>query len=152
MHLSFDMRAGLIISMASIYDSEKNEYRRVMYRGFISELFIPYMDLTEEWYFRTFFDSGENGFGLSVVPLVPLKDCPEHAVFMDAYFTSSDGTPARTPNAFCVFEKNAGDIMWRHTELGILHKTASFVQKLLFFSCFFFMVSRCSYIELVLCR
>ncbi|KAH6808869.1 amine oxidase 1 [Perilla frutescens var. frutescens] len=122
MHLSFDMRAGLIISMASIFDAEKEEQRRVMYRGFISELFIPYMDLTEEWYYRTFFDAGENGFGLCVVPLVPFKDCPENAVFMDAYFTTQDGTPSRAPNAFCIFQKSAGNIMWRHTELGIPEK------------------------------
>lgn len=125
MHVSFDMRAGLVISMASIYDSEKDEQRRVMYRGFVSEVFIPYMDLTEEWYYRTFFDSGELGFGVAAVPLVPLKDCPKNAVFVDAYFTSGDGTPARIPNAFCIFEKHAGDVMWRHTELGIIGKTAS---------------------------
>ncbi|XP_042052097.1 primary amine oxidase-like [Salvia splendens] len=128
MHVSFDMRAGLVISMASIYDNERDEQRRVMYRGFVSEVFIPYMDLTEEWYYRTFFDSGELGFGVAAVPLVPLKDCPKNAVFMDAYFTSGDGTPARTPNAFCIFEKHAGDVMWRHTELGILGKTITEVR------------------------
>ncbi|KAG8370194.1 hypothetical protein BUALT_Bualt14G0091800 [Buddleja alternifolia] len=85
----------------------------------LAELFVPYMDLTEEWYYRTFFDADEYGFGLCAVPLVSLRDCPENAVFMDGYFTSQDGTPGRIPNVLCVFEKKGGDILWRHTEMGI---------------------------------
>ncbi|KAL0454961.1 UNVERIFIED_CONTAM: Primary amine oxidase [Sesamum latifolium] len=115
-HVAFDMRSGPVISLASIYDHNEDEYRRVMYRGFISELFVPYMDLTEEWYYRTFMDAGENGFGQSAVPLQPLRDCPENAMFLDGYFTAQDGTPAKISNVFCLFERYAGDIMWRHTE------------------------------------
>ncbi|CAI9770970.1 unnamed protein product [Fraxinus pennsylvanica] len=121
-HLAFDMRAGLVISLVSIYDPEKDENRRVMYRGFISELFVPYMDLTQEWYYRTFFDAGEYGFGLCAVPLEPLRDCPENAVFMDGYFSGQDGTPGKISNVFCIFERYSGDIMWRHTETGISGK------------------------------
>ncbi|XVF28865.1 hypothetical protein REPUB_Repub15cG0069100 [Reevesia pubescens] len=118
-HLSFDARAGPIISLASVYDTEKQRFRRVMYRGFLSELFVPYMDLTEEWYYRTFFDAGEYGYGLCGVPLEPLRDCPANAVFMGAFVAGQDGMPIQMPNVFCIFERNAGDVMWRHTETMI---------------------------------
>ncbi|CAL9169808.1 unnamed protein product, partial [Musa hybrid cultivar] len=117
-HLGFDVRAGTVISVASVKDSEVGTPRRVLHRGFVSELFIPYMDPSEEWYYKTFFDAGENGFGLSAAPLEPNADCPANAAFMDAHFAGRDGAPVRIPNALCVFELYAGDASWRHTEFG----------------------------------
>ncbi|XXG56451.1 hypothetical protein AAC387_Pa03g3859 [Persea americana] len=118
-HLGFDARVGPIISLASIYDLDKDEYRSILYRGYISELFVPYMDLADEWYHRTFFDSGEYGFGLSAVSLEPTTDCPSNAVFIDVYLADQSSNPVKMSNIFCVFERSAGDIMWRHTETGI---------------------------------
>ncbi|KAK2404895.1 primary amine oxidase [Trifolium repens] len=118
-HVGFDIHSGPIISLASIYDLEKQKYREVLYKGFISEVFVPYQDPSEEWYYTTYFDCGEYGFGQSMSSLQPLTDCPANAVFLDAYYSGSDGVPVKIANAFCIFEKYAGDIMWRHTEIAI---------------------------------
>ncbi|WOL15213.1 hypothetical protein Cni_G23994 [Canna indica] len=117
-HLGYDVRAGTVISLASVKDSDKGIFRRVLYRGFLSELFVPYMDPSEEWYFKTFFDAGEFGFGLFGVSLKPTTDCPANAAFIDAYVAGPDGKPIILSNAVCVFERYAGDVSWRHTEYG----------------------------------
>ncbi|XP_027332827.1 primary amine oxidase-like [Abrus precatorius] len=117
-HIGFDPRAGLVISLASIYDLEKHKSRRVLYKGYISELFVPYQDPTDDFYYKTFFDSGEFGFGLSTVSLVPNRDCPSNAKFLDVYVHNADGSPRLIEKAVCVFEQY-GNIMWRHTEAGI---------------------------------
>lgn len=87
-----------------------------MYKGFVSELFVPYMDPSEAWYFKTYMDAGEYGFGLQAMPLEPLNDCPRNAVYMDGIFAAADGTPYVRENMICVFESYAGDIAWRHSE------------------------------------
>ncbi|GLJ45541.1 hypothetical protein SUGI_0958730 [Cryptomeria japonica] len=117
-HVGFDLRAGPVISTADVYDPEKGRFRSVMYRGFVSELFVPYMDPSQEWYFKTYFDAGEYGLGLFSFTLQPLNDCPRYAYYMDAVYAGGDGKPIVKENVFCVFERYAGDIAWTHTEIG----------------------------------
>ncbi|KAK8607780.1 hypothetical protein V6N13_046387 [Hibiscus sabdariffa] len=119
-HLKADQRAGLVISRAMVRDSENGELRNVMYKGFSSELFVPYMDLEESWYFKSFMDAGEFGLGMSALPLVPLNDCPRYSYYMDGVFAASNGKPYVQPNMICLFERYAGDISWRHSESQLL--------------------------------
>lgn len=118
-HLGFDARVGPVISLASIYDVDMDKYRSVLYKGYLSELFVPYMDVSDEWYYRTFFYAGEHGLGLCAVPLEPTGDCPSNAIFLDGYVAGQSGNPIKLSNIFCVFERSAGDIMWHHTETEI---------------------------------
>ncbi|KAJ0105897.1 hypothetical protein Patl1_18613 [Pistacia atlantica] len=48
-HLKADQQAGMVISRATVQDSESGELRSVMYKGFSSELSVPYMDPDEHW-------------------------------------------------------------------------------------------------------
>ncbi|XP_027904423.1 primary amine oxidase-like [Vigna unguiculata] len=116
-HLRPDPRAGIIISQVKVRDPDTLMLRNVMYKGFVSELFVPYMDPTEDWYFRTYIDAGE--YGLQSMPLNPLNDCPRNAYYMDGVFASYDGTPYLQPNMICIFESYAGDIAWRHAEAPV---------------------------------
>lgn len=118
-HLKPDPRAGVIISQAAIKDPDTGKLRRVLYKGFTSELFVPYMDPSDAWYFKTYMDAGEYGFGLTAMSLDPLNDCPRNAYYMDGVMAKDDGTPYVRPNMVCIFERYEGDIAWRHTECPI---------------------------------
>jgi primary-amine oxidase len=130
-HVGFDMRAGTVISLASVHDADADaggarRRRQVLYRGFVSEIFVPYMDPVEEWYYRTFLDAGEYGLGLWAFPLQPGGDCPANAAYLDGHYSGQDGRPVEARNMICVFERYSGDVAWRHTEAGFPNQLVIF--------------------------
>jgi primary-amine oxidase len=110
-----DRRVGLIVSNVRYSDGDK--LRSILYQGSLSEIFVPYMDPSESWYRWTFLDAGEyaDGFGS---PLQPGADCPERALFFDQVYANSLGIPQRRSRAACLFERDSGDIAWRHEGLS----------------------------------
>lgn len=114
-HLRLDRRFGPVISLARW--AEPAGERMVLYQGHASEMFVPYMDASEAWYFRSYMDIGEYGFGALSSTLQAGTDCPAHAAFLAATLPADDGTPLDLPGVLCVFERNTGNPAWRHAEL-----------------------------------
>jgi len=113
-HVRIDRRVGPVLSLVS-YDDHGTK-RPIAYQMSPSEMFVPFMDRTPTWSFKSYLDAGEYGLGLLASPLAPGRDCPRSARFEDATFTDDDGKPLRISRALCIFERNMGDPGWRHTD------------------------------------
>jgi primary-amine oxidase len=113
-HWRVDKRPGVVVSAVEARDG--NRWRSVLYQAHVSEVFVPYMDPDRGWYFRTYMDSGEYGFGIFLSPLRPGLDCPRHAKLFSATMHGDDGAPVESPAVVCIFERNIGDPAWRHFE------------------------------------
>ena len=113
-HLRADMRPGTVLSMVEARDGGR--WRSVAYQMHLSEIFVPYMDPDQSWYWRAYMDSGEYGFGNLMSPLRSGVDCPSYARFLAVTMPQDDGEPIQIPNAICLFERSIGDPAWRHYE------------------------------------
>ena len=110
-----DKRPGLVLSNIDVKDGD--DWRSVLYQAHLSEVFVPYMDPSEGWYWRTYMDSGEYGFGLFLTPLRKNVDCPAYATFLPAIVNDDAGNALEIPDAICIFERALGDPAWRHFEV-----------------------------------
>ncbi|MGH7806377.1 MAG: tyramine oxidase, partial [Candidatus Binatia bacterium] len=111
-HVRTDPRAGLVLSLVHYQDGER--LRSVLYQGALSEIFVPYSDPTIGWYFRTYLDAGEYGAGKLAVPLQEGIDCPPNAVYLADVLADDRGAPKMREKVTCLFEREAGDVAWRH--------------------------------------
>jgi primary-amine oxidase len=116
-HFRMDPRVGLVVSGVAFTDGGTE--RSVLYEGSLSELFVPYMDPDLGWYWRTYMDAGEFLAGVNSVTLQLGVDCPGNARYFDFAFADEAGRPQVNPRAACLFERDAGDVAWRHTESGV---------------------------------
>jgi primary-amine oxidase len=110
-HLRLDRRRGTIVSLARF------EGRSVLYQASLSEMWVPYMDPSSGWSFKSYFDSGEYGFGMFATPLVRGVDCPDYARLVDHAIALDDAEPVPYPDAICLFERPTMNPAWRHAEM-----------------------------------
>ena len=83
----------------------------------LSEVFVPYMDPDEGWYWRTYMDSGEYGFGNLSSPLRAGVDCPDYATFLPAPCRRTTANRSRSPMPSACSSAALGDPAWRHFEI-----------------------------------
>jgi primary-amine oxidase len=115
-HFRIDRRIGMVVNNVAYQDGDR--LRSILYEGSLSEMFIPYMDPSEGWFARTFFDAGETNDGFSS-SLEVGADCPENAVYFDQVYADLKLTPNLKQRAACLFEQPSGYPAWRHDEVTV---------------------------------
>jgi primary-amine oxidase len=115
-HVRPDHRVGLVISAVTYQDGE--DIRPVLYQGHLSEIFVPYMDPAFSWYHRNFLDAGEFTAGGLTKPLMAGLDCPENTLYLDGLIAGDNGRPRSVPRMVGIFERETGDMAWRHHTSG----------------------------------
>ncbi|MEM7253751.1 MAG: tyramine oxidase [Pseudomonadota bacterium] len=113
-HFRVNKRAGTVLSLIDVKDQDR--WRPVIYQIHLAEVFVPYMDASQGWHWRSFMDAGEFGFGATLSPLTRGSDCPADATFLPATVSDDEGYPYEVPRAICLFERSTGDPGWRHFE------------------------------------
>jgi len=111
-HVRMDPHVGIVVSTVRFSDAGKS--RSIMYEGHLSEIFVPYMDPSPGWYFRTYMDAGEYGAGKLASTLQPGADCPANAYYFNDWLADDHGVPQARERIACLFEREAGGIAWRH--------------------------------------
>jgi primary-amine oxidase len=111
-HVRPDQRVGTVVSTVTYRDQDGQ--RQLLYEGHLSEIFVPYMDPAFDWYRRNFLDAGEYSAGGLLKPLVRGLDCPDAATYLDGLIADDEGRPKTVSNVLCLFEREAGDVAWRH--------------------------------------
>ncbi len=117
-HFRVDARRGVVLSTVRYADGGRD--RSIMYQGSLSELFVPYQDPGDPWNYQGFFDLGTypSVFGGIASSLEPNVECPDYATYFSAMVVTNKGRPRERMRAACLFERNAGDVAWRHGREG----------------------------------
>jgi primary-amine oxidase len=114
-HIRWDARAGVVLSLARYQDGDAT--RSILYEGMLSEIFVPYQDPTEGWYYRNYLDEGDYGLGNTHSPLLTGVDCPANAAYLTPVMANYAGGADELDRRICVFERPTGEATWRHFDM-----------------------------------
>ena len=108
---SFNAREGLVLHTIGYEDD--GELRPIIYRASLSEMIVPYGDISPSHFFQHAFDLGEFGVGKGVNSLELGCDCLGEIRYFDAVLHDDSGEPVTVRNAICLHEEDAS-ILWKH--------------------------------------
>jgi primary-amine oxidase len=114
-HIRWDARAGVVLSLVRYRDGDAA--RSILYQGNISEIYVPYQDPTEGWYYRNYLDEGDYGLGNTNSPLLARVDCPATAAYLTPVMANYAGGADVLDRRVCVFERPSAEATWRHFDL-----------------------------------
>ncbi len=110
---SFNGREGLVLHTLGYEDG--GQVRPILYRASLSEMIVPYGDISPSHFFQHAFDLGDFGVGRGVNSLRLGCDCLGEIRYFDAVMNDDDGNPMTVENAICLHEEDAS-ILWKHWE------------------------------------
>ncbi|MGH8959804.1 MAG: primary-amine oxidase, partial [Jatrophihabitantaceae bacterium] len=108
---SVNGREGLVLHTIGYEDGD--DVRPIVYRASLSEMIVPYGDVSPSHFFQHAFDLGEFGVGKGINSLVLGCDCLGEIRYFDAVLHDDDGEPVTVRNAVCLHEEDAS-ILWKH--------------------------------------
>ena len=106
-------REGLVLYTVGYEDHGR--LRPILYRGSVSEIFVPYGLPDGNWAWRSAFDAGEWGLGRLVDELTPGADVPAHATLRDEVLADDVGGWWTAPNAVAIYERDGG-VLWKRVD------------------------------------
>jgi primary-amine oxidase len=101
-----------------VYDvryKDKGKERKILYKGTLSEMVVPYGDKDKTWAFRNAFDVNEYGLGRTAHTLELEKDVPSHATLLSSVFADDLGRTMELKDSVAIYERDGG-LLWKHMD------------------------------------
>jgi primary-amine oxidase len=115
--VGFNYREGLVLHEVEF------DGRRVMNRGSLVEMAVPYGDPNPPYQRKCAFDVGDYGLGFCANSLELGCDCLGHIHYFDTVMNDIKGNPKTLKKAICMHEEDDG-LLWKHVEFRNGHNEA----------------------------
>lgn len=130
LRVGYTFREGLVLHQVEYRDdADPTKYRPIMYRGSLSEIYVPYARDHFNWSWRTAFDVGEYHLGQYANTLELDVDVPNNAVLLDATVADDTLAPYALPSVIGIYEQHAG-LLWARVDPTSYKKTSRGHRKL----------------------